>query len=66
VITREIISVSFPPDPLPVPYAFELQDQKYFIIAVTALVFAGAWLFFEKTVLAGHSRRSRSTAAPRR
>lgn len=51
VITREIISVSFPPDPLPVPYAFELQDQKYFIIAATALVFAGAWLFFEKTVL---------------
>jgi len=51
VITREIISVSFPPDPLPVPYAFELQDQKYFIIAMTALVFAGAWLFFEKTVL---------------
>jgi branched-chain amino acid transport system permease protein len=51
VITREIISVSFPPDPLPVPYAFELQDQKYFIIGMTAIVFAGAWLFFEKTVL---------------
>src|SRR5580765_2159028 len=50
VITREIISVSFPPDPLPVPYPFELQHQKYFIIAVTAIVFAGAWLFFEKTV----------------
>ena len=50
VITREAISVSFPPDPLPVPYAFGIQYQKYFIIAVTLAVFIGAWCFFEKTV----------------
>jgi branched-chain amino acid transport system permease protein len=50
VITREAISVSFPPDPLPVPYAFGIQYQKYFIIGVTLMVFAGAWLFFEKTI----------------
>ena len=50
VVTREIISVSFPPDPLPVPYAFRLEDQKYFIIGVTLAVFDGAWFFFEKTL----------------
>jgi len=50
VVFREAISVSFPPDPHPVPYAFRIQDQSYFIIAVTAVVFAGAWYFFEKTV----------------
>jgi branched-chain amino acid transport system permease protein len=50
VITREAISVSFPPDPLPVPYAFGIQYQKYFIIGVTLMIFAGAWLFFEKTI----------------
>ena len=50
VITREAISVSFPPDPLPVPYAFGIQHQKYFIIGAALAVFAGAWLFFEKTV----------------
>jgi branched-chain amino acid transport system permease protein len=50
MVFREAISVSFPPDPHPVPYAFRIQDQKYFIIAVTATVFAGAWCFFEKTV----------------
>jgi len=50
VITREIISISFPPDPLPVPYPFELQHQKYFIIGVTAVVFLGFWAFFEKTL----------------
>jgi branched-chain amino acid transport system permease protein len=50
VITREIISVSFPPDPLPVPYPFELQHQKYFIIGVAAAVFLGFWFFFEKTL----------------
>ena len=54
VIFREAISVSFPPDPHPVPYAFEIQNQKYFIIAVTLAVFMGAWLFFERTV-AGRS-----------
>ena len=50
VVTREIISVSFPPDPLPVPYPFEIQHQKYFMIGVALAVFAGAWLFFEKTL----------------
>ena len=60
VITREIISVSFPPDPMPVPFPFGIGRleigpvggtyQSFFIIAVTALVFVGAWLFFEKTL----------------
>ena len=50
VVTREIISVSFPPDPLPVPYPFEIQHHKYFIVAMTLAVFAAAWLFFEKTL----------------
>jgi branched-chain amino acid transport system permease protein len=60
VVTREIISVSFPPDPLPVPSAFGIgrlefgpvggSYQSFFIIAVTAMVFAGAWCFFEKTI----------------
>lgn len=60
VVTREIISVSFPPDPLPVPFPFGIgrlefagiggSYQSFFIIAVTALVFVGAWLFFEKTL----------------
>ena len=60
VITREIISVSFPPDPLPVPSAFgfgrlELGPvggsyQSFFVIALAALVFAGFWFFFEKTL----------------
>ena len=60
VITREIISVSFPPDPLPVPGPFgigrlELGSiggtyQSFLIIAVTGAAFAAAWLFFEKTL----------------
>jgi branched-chain amino acid transport system permease protein len=60
VVTREIISVSFPPDPLPVPFPFDIgrlefgpvggSYQSFFIIAVTLVVFAGAWLFFEKTL----------------
>jgi branched-chain amino acid transport system permease protein len=60
VITREIISVSFPPDPLPVPGPFgigrlELGSiggtyQSFFIIAVAGAAFAAAWLFFEKTL----------------
>ena len=50
VITREIISISFPPDPHTVPFPFEIQYHKYFIIGVTFAVFAGAWLFFEKTL----------------
>ena len=50
VITREAISVSFPPDPLPVPFPVEIQNYKYFVIAVTAAVFGGFWFFFEKTL----------------
>ena len=64
VVFREAISVSFPPDPHPVPYPFGLgrleigplagSYQSFFIIAVTLLVFVGVWLFFERT-LAGKS-----------
>ncbi len=54
VVFREIVSLSFAPDPHPVPYAFEIQDQSPFIIAVTAAVFAAVWVFFERT-LAGKS-----------
>src|SRR5258708_14420643 len=50
VITRETISVSFPPDPLPVPLALDIQYYKYFVIAVTAAVFAAFWFFFEQTL----------------
>jgi branched-chain amino acid transport system permease protein len=60
MVFREIISVSFPPDPHPVPYPFGLgrleigllggSYQSFFIIAVTLLVFGGAWYFFEKTL----------------
>ena len=60
VVFREVISISFPPDPHPVPYPFGLgrleigplggSYQSFFIIAVTVAVFAGAWYFFEKTV----------------
>ena len=50
VITREIISVSFPPDPLPVPFAVDIEVYKYFVIGVTAAVFIAFWFFFEKTL----------------
>ena len=50
VVFREIISVSFPPDPHPVPYPFGIQHQSFFIIAVTIVVFIAVWLFFERTV----------------
>ena len=60
VVFRETISVSFAPDPHPVPYAFGIGRielgpvggtyQSFFIIGVTALVFAGVWLFFERSV----------------
>ena len=64
VVFRESISVSFPPDPHPVPYPFGLgrlelgplggSYQSFFIIAVTLVVFVAVWLFFERT-LAGKS-----------
>ncbi len=60
VVFRESVSVSFPPDPMPVPYAFGIgrlewgplggSYQSFFIIAVTAAVFIGTWFFFERTV----------------
>jgi len=50
VVFREIVSLSFPPDPHPVPYALEIQHQSFFIIAVTLAVFVAAWLFFERTI----------------
>jgi branched-chain amino acid transport system permease protein len=60
VVFREVISISFPPDPHPVPYPLGLgrleigplggSYQSFFIIAVTVAVFAGAWYFFEKTL----------------
>jgi branched-chain amino acid transport system permease protein len=60
VVFREAISVSFPPDPHPVPFPFGLgrlewgpfggSYQSFFIIGTTLVVFAGAWLFFERTV----------------
>lgn len=60
VVFRESVSVSFPPDPMPVPYAFGIGRlewgllggtyQSFFIIAVTLAVFIGVWLFFERTV----------------
>ena len=60
MVFREIISVSFPPDPHPVPYPFGIgrlelgplggSYQSFFIIGVTLVVFAAVWLFFERTV----------------
>ena len=60
VVFREVISVSFPPDPLPVPSAFGFgrlefgplggSYQSFFIIAATLVVFAAVWVFFERTV----------------
>src|SRR4051812_41383099 len=59
MVFREAISVSFPPDPHPVPYPFGLgrleigplggSYQSFFIIGVTAIVFGAVWAFFEKT-----------------
>jgi branched-chain amino acid transport system permease protein len=64
VVFREIVSLGMGPDPQPVPPVFgygrlELglvagSYQSFTIIAVTALVFGGAWNFFERT-LAGRS-----------
>ena len=61
VVYRETISAIFPPDPMPVPYAFGIGRleigpiggtyQSFFIIGVVLAVFIGAWLFFERTVL---------------
>ena len=60
VVFREAVSLTFSPDPYPVPYAFGFgrleigplggSYQSFFIIGTTAAVFAGAWYFFERTV----------------
>ena len=60
VVFREVVSVSFPPDPHPVPFPFGLgrlewgpfggSYQSFFIIGTTLLVFVAAWFFFERTV----------------
>lgn len=61
VVFREVVSVSFPPDPHPVPGPFGFgwlalfgdvggPYQSFFIIGVTAAVFLAVWLFFERTV----------------
>ena len=64
VVFRELVSVTFGPDPQAVAPAFgfgrlELglvagSYQSFFIITVTAAVFAATWYFFERT-LAGKS-----------
>ena len=60
VVFREAISVSFPPDPHPVPFPFGLgrlewgplggSYQSFFIIGTTIAVFVASWAFFERTV----------------
>ncbi len=60
VVFREAIALAFGPDPQPVPYPLgfgrlELGPlagsyQSFFIIGTTAVTFAAAWLFFERTV----------------
>ena len=65
VVFREALSLSFGPDPLPVPPAagfgrlvlgsvagvsFGGPRQSFFVIAISLTVFAGVWLFFERTV----------------
>ena len=50
VVFRESISLGFGPDPHQVPEPFGFEYQKPFMIGTTLVVFAGAWLFFERTV----------------
>jgi branched-chain amino acid transport system permease protein len=50
VVFRESVSLYFGPDPHQVPEAVDFQYLKYFTIGATLLVFAGVWLFFEKTL----------------
>lgn len=51
VVFRESISLGFGPDPHQVPEPVDFQGLKYFMIAVTLAVFAGVWLFFERTTM---------------
>jgi branched-chain amino acid transport system permease protein len=50
VVFRESISLIFGPDPYQVPEPLGFRYQSLFMIGVTAAVFIGAWLFFERTV----------------
>src|SRR5207237_7504510 len=60
VVFRESISVTFPPDPHPVPDVFGIGRlelgaiggpyQSFFTIMSALVVLIGAWLFFERTV----------------
>jgi branched-chain amino acid transport system permease protein len=50
VVFRESISLTFGPDPHQVPEPLGFEHQKTWMIAVTLLVFAAVWLFFEKTL----------------
>ena len=51
VVFRESISLGFGPDPYQVPEPVDFQYLKYFMIGTTLVVFAGTWLFFEKTTM---------------
>lgn len=51
VVFRESISLGFGPDPHQVPEPVDFQYLKYFMIGVTLAVFAGVWLFFERTTM---------------
>jgi branched-chain amino acid transport system permease protein len=50
VVFRESISLGFGPDPHQVPEPLGFEYQKPFMIVTTLVVFAAAWLFFERTV----------------
>jgi branched-chain amino acid transport system permease protein len=50
VVFRESISLAFGPDPHQVPEPVGFEYLKAFVIGATLLVFAAAWLFFEKTL----------------
>lgn len=60
VVFRELVSLGFGPDPhnVPAPFGFRQIElgpfrgtpRNFFIIGAALAVFAGAWLFFERTV----------------
>jgi branched-chain amino acid transport system permease protein len=50
VVFRESISLGFGPDPHQVPEPVSFEHLKFFMIGTTAAVFAGFWLFFERTL----------------
>ena len=50
VVFRESISLGFGPDPHQVPEPVDFAHLKFFMIGTTLVVFAGVWLFFERTL----------------